>query len=517
VPFLQFQAIGIAHRIPEVENIDGAALFIDRVDDPILCAPADAKEIGAIGPPAPPGYRHACEACTAQLFDFTRQFLTAAQTEFTLGSRHSAWQMVREPISIVLGESILVKVAEMLGQKKPQVEAMLPSWGDHLPGVPDNIPRMLKTFPTYVVRGNALDLDESSLYLADRLIIDEGAFDYITDHSRTYLRPMARSLRRLLDEGRLRKEDYRERAKAFEKTLLSRVNLLIEDGPTYWRPQFIAQFEKQRKVQEEQIEVLGKFSLRKYDEQPYGVITALCKGSGRVSSTEIASLNNLLNSRKNRYSSTELDALREVYRFYITQTLFDGYLSKLLKAPLVAWPAQRPFYDKMSWPLADQPVGKTITQEELDECRRIFAEVIPQLRLASINETVEFLKRPRVRKSLKLSIQRSARGDCFLTPEMIERIKDEIIICYEQLKDKRSGLRIQFLFAKLGIIASGYSILHSLVETYGHWIKESMEIMADLSESAWDGAMERNAQSRYEWYLFFLKMAEQRQRDERAA
>src|SRR5262249_8984820 len=46
---LQIERIRIAGRIPEMENIDRSVLFIDGVDDPVLRAAADTKEVGAVG------------------------------------------------------------------------------------------------------------------------------------------------------------------------------------------------------------------------------------------------------------------------------------------------------------------------------------------------------------------------------------------------------------------------------------------------------------------------------------
>src|SRR6266508_5661476 len=44
----KLQPFGVAHGVPEVEDINRTRVFVDGIDDPILCATTDTKQIGAV-------------------------------------------------------------------------------------------------------------------------------------------------------------------------------------------------------------------------------------------------------------------------------------------------------------------------------------------------------------------------------------------------------------------------------------------------------------------------------------
>ena len=45
---LQLDSLRIARRAPKRQNVDGAAILIDGVDDPVLGASADAEQVAAV-------------------------------------------------------------------------------------------------------------------------------------------------------------------------------------------------------------------------------------------------------------------------------------------------------------------------------------------------------------------------------------------------------------------------------------------------------------------------------------
>lgn len=48
IPESQTQPFPVAHRIPELQHINRAGIFIDGIDDPILRAPADTEQVRPI-------------------------------------------------------------------------------------------------------------------------------------------------------------------------------------------------------------------------------------------------------------------------------------------------------------------------------------------------------------------------------------------------------------------------------------------------------------------------------------
>jgi hypothetical protein len=45
----QFQSFGIAHGVPELEDVDRPFILVDGIDDPVLGAAADTEQVGPVG------------------------------------------------------------------------------------------------------------------------------------------------------------------------------------------------------------------------------------------------------------------------------------------------------------------------------------------------------------------------------------------------------------------------------------------------------------------------------------
>jgi hypothetical protein len=304
--------------------------------------------------------------------------------------------------------------------------------------VPDDIPVRLKIFPPYVEKPNGLDLDLSGLTLADKVVIDQFAYDYVCSSYNFFLAPMAASLRLLRSKGQLSIEDYSTHQSSFESDLLRWVDDQLE-YPERWLPTIRAQYTEQLPSVYQQLKFISKNPNVEIETLPFGVLSVLRLSSSKISGGQIAALLKLFNSRYSRYSNDERAILRELVRPYLTQTATDILLGRKLRIPFVPWSADSVLYQKMVGPNIVRPDMAGISIEDLDDCQKLFFQVISHLQPLSVFETEEF-KRDKAAQLSLLRALRSAQGaGKRIDDAAIHRIKDEIIEFEARLK-RRSTL-----------------------------------------------------------------------------
>ena len=384
------------------------------------------------------------------------------------------------------------------------LEFFLPAFSNHLPLVPQDIPVLLKTFPPYVVHAQGLDLDTTGLMIADAIVMDRAAVDHVMDSERTYLRPMARTIRQLQGSGRLRVVDYGEAARSFSANLAAWVDLQL-DHPPHWLPEVREHVAADISSAIEQITAIGPMADLKRETLPFGILCYLAKTSDRLNTHDVAGVRRLVLSHRGRYSAADLDVLREVMRPYVTQTAFDQMLGQKLQMPFLPWESDQPFHRKVAVPEVPAAVGRHITKAQLEETRRLFATVIPQLRLHTVDELLEFLSHRGAVRALRLAVQRSVRDDFKLTASNIEALKDELILAIADGSRREKVFKI--CFALLGLTAGHVTDL-------GKAAMEGVHFILDLLDFTVDERIERNAHRKISWYMELQKMARERQRKE---
>ena len=120
----------------------------------------------------------------------------------------------------------------MIWRKKNEI--LLPTFGAHQPsGVAEF--QEQNVFPLAIMTDRGFDLDFSSLLVADGLVVDSFAIDFINDASRPHFKEMRNSIDVLRDSGFLRVEDFSQIANDKAVEISKRVDAAVE-VPDFWRP-----------------------------------------------------------------------------------------------------------------------------------------------------------------------------------------------------------------------------------------------------------------------------------------
>jgi len=355
-----------------------------------------------------------------------------------------------------------------------------------------------------VLHPEGFDLDASALLISDRLVIDRAAYDYIRDPERRYLAPMAASLHRLGDADRLRVEDFGALANSFQSELTHWVERQLE-SPTHWLTELRAHIFADLPSSREQATVIGSSADARLESIPFGVLCYLRQQGDRIRLADAERIRKLVVDGRYGYTVNEQVVLREVARPYVLQTAFDKLISQKLSMPFVMWESDKPFHTKVGPPEIVQSLGRKITRDQLEETRRVFADVIPELRPISVDEILEFIRHPAAAAALRRAVQRSVRRETQLNRSSIDALKNELILSTEA-GAKRSKV-VKALFALLGLVASAGGTHYAGL---GEAAVEGMHLVLDLLEFAVDERSERNVRARFGWYIELLKIVQGR-------
>ncbi len=255
--------------------------------------------------------------------------------------------------------------------------------------------------PIAIDAPGGLDLDYSSLLIAEQFIIDSAAFSFVEERRSRFLGPMWQSLTVLKDEGLLTIADYGKPCEEYRAQIQAKTNALVESVEP-WLPIARTQWRQVREEFEEFARLYSRPETAMLDAAHYGVIACLIAREGRVEPQEYARLHKLLISRRQRLTQGEEADIREIVKPLVAQVLINDLLRGHFGAPFIDWDDARGFYGYLEagrWSATNEAAKPMSAMAH--QARALFEAVVPELRPARIQDVVKFIRHRKAVASLR--------------------------------------------------------------------------------------------------------------------
>jgi hypothetical protein len=385
----------------------------------------------------------------------------------------------------------------------PRREFFLPSFGAHLPNVPMLSDYGQVFFPVPSYTPNGFDLEYTSLLIADGLVLDKFAYEFIRDPSRPQFAPMLGTIERLLAAGYVRIEDYAAQAFSFSQRVEQHVNECLEE-PEYWIDTVRNSWKLYQPLRDANIARLGRNINFERESLFFGVLCHLKNISDKFDSQEARRLQGLLDSRRRKFSPPETLDIREIIRPVLTQAVFNRMLSDKLGIPFIDWSDLEPFYRKLTTPTTPTKKQDRPTKEDLDACIHLFTVALPQLKPNSADEVIRFLRAKAAVKSLRDEVHRAIYEGAAFDGRWADKLRDDA--AFAQMTYRKRQHVFHWISRVVSFAPGVGSALGAALEK----LPEMAEIAVQGLELVGDKAIERNSLSRYQWYYTMVEIKRER-------
>ena len=354
-------------------------------------------------------------------------------------------------------------------------------------------------FPIGIDTKDGLDLDYSTILLAEKYIIDKTAREFVRDKRKHFLKPMDHSLHVLAEEGLLEEVDYSQHINGYEELinekasgLLSNVQPWLEIARKQWsglKPE-LAEFQS----------LYGQPHNASVNVAHFGVLNYLASQSQSTNTQEFCRLHRLFEIGRNKLAKSEQIEVREILKPLVAQILVIDLIRQKFSAPLIDWDDAQGFYQRLhigQWTEIEESGFPTI--EAAGQARCLFSVVIPELLPQRIEDIVKFLNNVKAVKSLRQDLWNLLRNGQGVSKEWMIQLLSEATKA--QLKAEKRGRLVKWVGRIAGIAVPGGEALGGII------LEGATKVLGTLGEVALDGAseiaenyIEKSGRNRFEWY-----------------
>lgn len=369
------------------------------------------------------------------------------------------------------------------------MKVFLTAFGLHNPCVGPQLQEH-NAMPIAIDAPGGLDLDYSSLLLAEGFIMDATALEFVKERRERFLKPMHRSLEILQSEGLLEVVDYGELVSPYRDRVEKKTSQLLEDIQS-WISVARSQWIELRPELEEFQRLHGIADRVAFDMAHYGVVGYLERRDGRVDMAESARLHRLLEVGRNRLKNAERAELREVLKPLVAQVLINDLLRQRLRAPFIDWDDAQAFYNRLhlgQWTELEQPAVPDSAMA--DQARRLFHIVVPELLPQQIQHVVAFIRNNRAVRSLRTELWGLLREGKNVSKDWMLELHSQAT--KSELRAENRNRVIKWTGRIAGLLVPGAEIAKDLILAGGE------EIAEHISDA--------NAKSRFEWYYALQRL-----------
>lgn len=340
-------------------------------------------------------------------------------------------------------------------------EIILPPLRSHVPGVAAQNPKPTWHLPIHVYGENGIDLDFGPLLLFDRAVIDAASLEYIQTSNRKDLAPLARSLVELKDAGYIVARDFGSELDRARGTITKHVDRLLTD-PLPLRSPLL------RGIEGYNLSIAGLKKIGiSYDEDVltigFGMHLMMMQKYGYINKDEKQRLDRLMISRKQRWSSEDLEDVRALIRPTITYLYQNLALGELLEAPFLDVDYTSELYTILREDsLLAFNAESNLQFRRIQEGQKLFNCIVPELRPSSVQAMLAFLKSKAVTDFREYISHAAEEGRSITTQDykalLITTLDTEYR--FRQLKDGLAwGERLISLIPGAGLLVSSVSLL----------------------------------------------------------
>jgi hypothetical protein len=270
-------------------------------------------------------------------------------------------------------------------------EVLLPPLRSHVPGVDVVTPKPTWHLPLHVYTTQGLDLDFGPLLLFDKAVIDSNSRDFIERSSRPELKPLASSIKVLMDEGFLEERDFGSGLALHRSAINHHVQRLVED-PLPIRAPYLRGIQQYRSTLAK-LKSIGISEATEILDVGFGMHLLMMQRHGSIQVDEKQRLDQLMISKKRKWTEGELDDVRSLIMPTVTYLYQNIVLGEMYGMPFMDADYTSEMY---SWlreesllvfnPEVKDRVATIKAAQSLFHC------VVPELRPSSAKTMVGFLK-----------------------------------------------------------------------------------------------------------------------------
>lgn len=361
------------------------------------------------------------------------------------------------------------------------------AFGLHNPFVSTALPEH-GPIPMAIDAPGGLDLDYSSLLIAEQFIIDRSALEFVEERKQRFLGPMWQSLTFLQSEGLLSVANYGEPCAEYRAQILEKTSALVESVDP-WIPVARTQWRQVSQEFEEFARLYSQPETATLDAAHYGVVAYLTTRDGAVDPREYARLHKLLLSRRRRLSAGEETDLREIVKPLVAQVLINDLLREHFGAPFIDWDDARGFYGYLEagrW--SDTEKSARPSSAMAHQSRALFQAVVPELRPSRIQDVVKFIRNRKAVASLREELWTVMREGGKVSDKWMLSLQTEATKA--QLRAGKRSRKIRW-YGRL---------LNPATWFMPHAVGIASEVLLDAAGEGVEHLMTGRTASRFEWY-----------------
>ncbi|MEL6244381.1 MAG: hypothetical protein AAFQ85_03445 [Pseudomonadota bacterium] len=327
-------------------------------------------------------------------------------------------------------------------------------------------------YPIGTDTGAFIDLDYSMLLVGTGFSIDKTALEYVIDRARTlsFLDPMAESLTRLKGEGLLEEIDLALLINENRDAIIAKTERLAEDTKT-WLRAVRSQWTELEGDRERFSEQYGSPEKKDLNSVHFAVANAIVRSEGRFDISAARSLSKMVLSRRNTFSLSEIELIKEVTKPLIAHVVIQDLVRFKTGSSILDWDDSEEYYQSLyaaRWDASEQE------SKILFEAKSLFSVHIPHLKPKNIDEVIKFIRDEKNVTSL--------RSDIISALSRGERIDERWVATFltqvlkSNLSHEKKMRKVRFGGSILGVVIPGGSLAtEALIEAGVMGAEESLD------------------------------------------
>lgn len=342
-------------------------------------------------------------------------------------------------------------------------------------------------FPLSKEADNGLDLDYTALMIGTQFVMDSEAFEHVASESRDFLIPMARTLRRLKEEGLLETIDYGKIITPNLQEIEKRVDVVLED-PLPWFRIVQNQWSSLNSEFSEFHRKFGRSENREINTVHSGILNYLNASGGVGRDNLLTHLEKLLRSRRAHYSNAEIGHIREVVRPLVAQIFINDLVRSKMQSPFLDWDDAKDYYERLYALRWEDSVEEI---EIWQQASILFDAVIPDLKPNNIDGVIRFIRDDKAVESMRSELQSLLASGKAVSKDFLIQYSNMVMQHELALKSKMKKYRL------------GGAAITSLIPGGGFF----QELGVAAAEDKIEDIVSDSASSKMRWYYALQREA----------
>lgn len=310
-------------------------------------------------------------------------------------------------------------------------------------------------YPVGTEVGGSIDLDYSTLLVGNGYYIDRSCLNYLEENADRlkFLQQMRDSIRMLEKEGLLQLFDGQRIIQDHSERIIEKTEQLCEDWRG-WLSTTRRQWIVLKSDRDNFVEFFGdpqKIHLNKYHNS---AINASYRRFGEFNEQYIKEVSCLVESRRSKLSSDEIEMVKEVIRPLVSHTVIQDLFRFKTAASVLDWDDSQGHYERLYYARWD---GIDDNYRLAANSKNLFNVSLPQLRPQNVEAVIRFVREEKSVSSLRKDINHLLdEGEAFDEKLGVKLLEEAL---RRDLAQQSKMKKVRWLGAVGGVLIPGGSIL----------------------------------------------------------